>query len=270
MPYIKKNHFNDSYANLFQIVLKRAQATSQIAGISSIQNNFKAFSSKGPFSSVPEFAKKHENDSSMILKLPPLTTYHIRSLNFSGVIQEASVKIVKNKEVPWYKKFLFFNKKSLQEINENDNINLELLSDNTNFQKISTLNKPTNILINLFTNTTKTITLNINYNNSYTLINPNLNLLSYSENITRVSSGSNIETIGGFGIVTLFSENNFQQIIKQKDQEVIFEADRLIGFVNNSKLSFQWTTLNSESKTLYGNAKKYLKCFGEGEIILKN
>lgn len=230
------------------------------------KNTFNQFSSKGPFSNIPEMVKTDSNNASMILKLPPLSTYFIKSLNFSGIIQgKSSSDAEAKKRSPWYK--LIFAKSTAGSEKESD-INIELLSDNSEFQRITTLNKPTNILINLFSNTTSIVTLNINFSNSYTILNPKENILSYSENITRVSSGKDVETIGGFGIVTLISENNLQKITLQKNQDMVFEADRLVGFVNNSKLKFEWTTLSS--KTLYGNAKRYLKCIGEGQLLLKN
>lgn len=233
-------------------------------------NKFEKFTSKGPFSNIPKLEKHSKNNSCLVLKLPPLSTYYIKSLNFSGIIQEKKNELSPcKKSTPWYKSLFAFRTPKTK-YSEDDSINLEFISDNTDFQKISTLNKPTNILINLFTDTTNTHTLAINFSNSYTIINPNENILSYSENVTRVNSGKNVETVGGMGILTLISQNNLQHIVMEKDQELIFEVDRLIGFLNNAKLKFEWTNINSDNKLLYGRGNKYLKCIGEGELILKN
>lgn len=270
MLYIKRvqqiSHCSKFSASMF----RRFQGSLEPLQHQATNNRFEKFTSKGPFSNIPKLEKHSKNNSCLVLKLPPLSTYYIKSLNFSGIIQEKKNELsAAKKSTPWYKSLFGFGASKSKHMEEGS-INLEFISDNTNFQKISTLNKPTNILINLFTDTTNTHTLAINFSNSYTILNPNENILSYSENVTRVNSGKNVETVGGMGILTLISQNNLQHIAMEKDQELIFEVDRLIGFLNNAKLKFEWTDINSDSKLLYGSGKKYLKCTGEGQLILKN
>lgn len=135
-------------------------------------------------------------------------------------------------------------------------LNIQLIKDNCVFQKINTINKPSNVLINI--NTNSVFNLEVDYQKSYTILNPDENILSYSENITRSNSTNNVETVGGMGILTLISDRNIQLMKVEESESVLLDINNLIGFKNNNNLKFKPT-----------QNRNFIKCSGSGTLIIK-
>lgn len=223
------------------IFIKRWQSSANLSP------KFNHFSSKGPFSSIPTVELKN---SSLVLKLPPMCTYYIRALNFIGIIQEN--KHIKVEKDSFFKRLFF---KRVNEDTQTD-LNIQLIKDNCVFQKINTINKPSNVLINI--NTNNVFNLEVDYQKSYTILYPNENILSYSENITRSNSTKNVETVGGMGVLTLISDRNIQVMHVEESESVILDINNLIGFKNNNNLKFKPT-----------QNQNFIKCSGAGTLIIK-
>ncbi|KAF0270741.1 hypothetical protein FOG51_01711 [Hanseniaspora uvarum] len=223
-------------------IIKRWQSSANLSP------KYNYFSSKGPFSSIPTLEL---NNTSLILKLPPMCTYYIRSLNFTGIIQQNKKEAVAKES---FFKSLFFKKINKE---SNTDLNIQLIKDNCVFQKINTLNKPSNILINI--NTNKIFSLDVDYSKSYTILNPNENILSYSENITRSNSTSDVETIGGMGIITFISDKNIQILKIKENENIMIDINNLLGFENNNQLKFE----------IVNSSRNYVKCIGTGDLIIK-
>lgn len=223
------------------ILIKRWQSSANLS------LKFNHFSSKGPFSSIPTVELKN---SSLVLKLPPMCTYYIRALNFTGIIQENKHQKVK--------KDSFFKRLFFKRVNEDTqtDLSIQLIKDNCVFQKINTINKPSNVLINI--NTNSVFNLEVDYQKSYTILNPDENILSYSENITRSNSTNNVETVGGMGILTLISDRNIQLMKVEESESVLLDINNLIGFENNNNLKFKPT-----------QNRNFIKCSGSGTLIIK-
>ncbi|KAL6935148.1 hypothetical protein ACO0R3_001120 [Hanseniaspora guilliermondii] len=211
---------------------------------------FHHFSSKGPFSSIPTVELKN---TSLVLKLPPMCTYYIRALNFTGIIQENKENKEKRVKKDSFLKRLFFKRIS---VDTKTDLNIQLIKDNCVFQKINTINKPSNVLINI--NSSSVFNLEVEYQKSYTILNPNENILSYSEYITRSNSTNNVETIGGNGILTLISDRNIQMMHVKENESVMLDVNNLIGFENNNNLKFKPS-----------DSKNFIKCSGYGTLIIK-
>lgn len=223
-------------------LIKRWQSSANLSP------KFNHFSSKGPFSSIPTL---EVNNTSLILKLPPMCTYYIRSLNFTGIIQQ---NIKQKVEKESFLKRLFFKKIAKD---DKTDLNIQLIKDNCVFQKINTLDKPSNILINIKTN--KIFSLDVIDGKSYTVLNPNENILSYSENVTRSNSTNDVETIGGTGIITFISDRNIQLMTIKQTENMMIDINNLLGFENNGKLKFE----------VVKSSRNYVKCVGSGNLIIK-